>query len=263
MNCLPLHAANPGPYTGAGNWTYLAPGAEPLLIDAGVGNQEHLDAIAAAAPNGPARVVVSHAHPDHASGAPAVAARWPSATFAKFPWPEEDARVGVRWAPLADGARISTGEGDIEVVHTPGHAPDHVVLWHAASRTLFGADLLRVGNTVAIPASKGGDLAAYLRSLKRVQALAPARVLPAHGPVIEDPAALIEHYLMHRHHREVQVLTALEGGVDTLDAIVARIYAGLDPRLMRLARENVLAHLVKLEHDGLARREGPRWQLVT
>ncbi|MCC7034742.1 MAG: MBL fold metallo-hydrolase [Acidobacteria bacterium] len=264
MNAIPLHAANPGPITGAGNWTYLVPGAEPLLIDAGVGNGEHLEAIAAAVPEGPARVIVSHAHSDHASGAPALAARWPSAGCAKFPWPEEDARWGVRWEPLADGARIATGEGDLEVVHTPGHAPDHVVLWHASSRTLFGADLLQVGNTVAIPASKGGDLAAYLRSLKRVQALAPARVLPAHGPVIEDPLALIDHYLAHRHHREVQILTALEGGLDTVDAIAARIYTGLDLKLCPLARENVLAHLVKLEHDGLvARRDGARWQLVT
>ncbi len=263
MNAIPLHAANPGPITGAGNWTYLVPGAEPLLIDAGVGNGEHLEAIAAAVPEGPARVIVSHAHSDHASGAPALAARWPSAGFAKFPWPEEDARWGVRWEPLADGARIATGEGDIEVVHTPGHAPDHIVLWHASSRTLFGADLVQLGNTVAIPASKGGDLTAYLRSLKRVRALAPARVLPAHGPVIEDPLALIEHYLVHRHHREVQIVTALEGGIDTAEAIVARIYAGLAPRLVPLATENVLAHLLKLEHDGLARRDGGRWQLLT
>lgn len=263
MKILTLHAANPGPFTGKGNWTYLIPGAAPLLIDAGVGHDEHLDAIAAVAPGGPARVVVSHAHPDHVSGAPALAERWPSAVFAKYPWPDEDASGAVPWEPLSDGARVATGEGEIEVVHTPGHAPDHVALWHAGSRTLFGADLLQVGNTVVIPASKGGDLGAYLRSLKRVQALAPARVLPAHGPVIEDPAALIEHYLMHRHHREVQIVTALESGIDLLDTIVARIYAGLDPRLVPLARENVLAHLVKLEHDGLARRDGARWMLLT
>jgi glyoxylase-like metal-dependent hydrolase (beta-lactamase superfamily II) len=149
------------------------------------------------------------------------------------------------------------------VIHTPGHAPDHVVLWHAASRTLFGADLLQLGNTVAIPASNGGDLAAYLRSLKRVHALGPARVLPAHGPVIDDPLALIDHYLAHRHHREVQILTALEGGIDTVDTIAKRIYTGLDPRLGPLARESLLAHLVKLEHEGLVRRDGPRWLLLT
>ena len=87
---LALHAANPGPYTGAGNWTYLFPGPAPVLFDAGVGNADHVAAIAGAAPDGPARVIVSHAHPDHASGASALAARWPRIAFGKVPWTERD-----------------------------------------------------------------------------------------------------------------------------------------------------------------------------
>jgi glyoxylase-like metal-dependent hydrolase (beta-lactamase superfamily II) len=261
VNVVSLHAANPGPYTGAGNWTYLIPGDQPLLIDAGVGRTEHLEAIAAAVPDGPSRVLVTHAHPDHAGGAPALAARWPSIAFSKMPWPDQDLAT-VAWVGLADGDRVSTSEGILEVVHTPGHAPDHLVLWHEASRTVFGADLMQLGNSVAIPASSGGDLAAYLRSLRRVQALGPSRVLPAHGPVIEDPLALIEQYLAHRHHREVQVLSALEAGLETVDAITERIYTGLSPQLGTLARESVLAHLVKLQQDGLARRTGARWESV-
>jgi endoribonuclease LACTB2 len=179
-----------------------------------------------------------------------------------MPWPGQDSDVPV-WSSLADGERIATGEGDLEVVHTPGHAPDHVVLWHEPSRTIFGADLMQLGNSVAIPASSGGDLAAYLRSLRRVQSLAPSRVLPAHGPVIDDPLALIEHYLAHRHHREVQVLSALEASIDTVDAITARIYTGLNPQLGPLASESVLAHLIKLQQDGLARRNGARWESVS
>jgi glyoxylase-like metal-dependent hydrolase (beta-lactamase superfamily II) len=259
---LPLHASNPGPFTGSGNWTYLIPGPAPVLFDAGVGEASHLDALAAAVRAGPALVVVSHAHPDHASGAPALKARWPAARFVKFPWPAEDA-AAVEWQPLTDGQIIESGEGPLVVVHTPGHSPDHVTLWHAESRTLFGADLMQLGNTVVIPADRGGDLAVYLRSLRRVQALAPARVLPAHGPAIEDPAALIEQYLHHRHQREVQILTALESGVETVAAITQRIYVGLTPALEPLARQNVLAHLIKLEQEGLARRDGDRWVLLT
>lgn len=257
-----LHAANPGPITGSGNWTYLIRGAAPVLVDAGVGREDHLRAIAAEAPGGPSHVIVSHAHPDHASGAPALAARWPGAVFSKVPWPgRDDERVA--WRPLGDGDVVETGEGPLEVVRTPGHAPDHIVLWHAASRTLFGADLLQLGNTVAIPASHGGDLAAYLRSLRRVRALGPSRVLPAHGPVIEEPLALIDQYLQHRHHREVQVLSALEARLDTVEAIAARIYASLPPTLAALGQESVLAHLVKLEQEGLVRRDGGRWHLLT
>lgn len=258
-----IHAANPGPFTGEGNWTYVVPGTPPLLIDAGVGRPAHLDALAAVIPDGPLRVVITHAHPDHASGVPALAGRWPAATFHKVPWRERDCDAGVAWQPIEDGSRFHTDEGTIEVLHTPGHAPDHVALWHAASRTLFGGDLLQLGNTVAIPASSGGDLRAYLHSLRRVQALAPSRVLPAHGPVIDNPLGLIEHYLAHRHQREVQVIAALEAHIDHVEAIADRIYTGLTPQLGPLARESVLAHLVKLEHDGFARREGDRWALLT
>jgi glyoxylase-like metal-dependent hydrolase (beta-lactamase superfamily II) len=260
VNIVTLHAANPGPLTGAGNWTYLIPGSAPVLVDAGVGHPDHVAAVAAAAPGGLARVIVTHAHADHVSGAPVLAGRWPAATFLKHPWPGHDPATPA-WQPLADGAVVDTAEGPLEVIHTPGHAPDHLALWHASSRTLFGGDLMQHGNTVAIPALNGGDLAAYLRSLKRIRGLAPGRVLPAHGRVIEDPLALIDHYLSHRLMRETQVLTALEGGLDSVEAITHRIYVGLAPPLQSLARDSVLAHLRKLQQDGLVRADADRWRL--
>ena len=259
---IPIHASNPGPFTGAGNWTYLFPGSSPVLFDAGVGHADHVAAIAAAAPDGPARAIVSHAHPDHASGAPALAARWPSIAFAKVPWIGKDDSA-IAWQPIVDGEIVETGEGPLQVIHTPGHAPDHIALWDAGSKTLLAADLMQLGNTVSIPAEQGGDLTAYLRSLRRVQALAPVRVLPAHGPVIDDPLALIDQYLKHRHQREVQVLSALEAQLDTVERIAERIYTSLTPQLVPLARQNVLAHLIKLEHEGLTRRDGNRWLLLT
>ncbi len=249
--------------TGAGNWTYLVEGAEPLLIDAGVGQGSHLDALAeATAGVGPHHVIVTHAHRDHASGAPALAERWPSARFAKWPWPDHDARYAVSWERLADGERVTAGDEELVVVHTPGHAPDHIALWHEPSRTLFSGDLVVLGGTVVIPASAGGHLVDYLHSLQRVLALEPARLLPAHGPTIEDPRHVIDEYLDHRHKREVQVIGALEAGVGDVDRIAARIYRGLNPELTPVARQSVLAHLEKLEEDGLARRTTTGWAIV-
>jgi glyoxylase-like metal-dependent hydrolase (beta-lactamase superfamily II) len=247
--------------TGGGNWTYLFEGERPVLFDAGVGLPAHLDAIAAAAPAGPAHVVVSHAHPDHASGAPVLAKRWEAARFSKVPWIEHDPG-GIAWQPLPNRTMIPIGDGELEVIHTPGHAPDHVALWHEESRALFGADLLQLGTTVVIPASRGGDLASYLKSLRLVKSLEPTRVYPAHGDTIEDPLALIDRYLTHRQHRENQVLNALEAGRVNVEAIAAGIYAGVMPALLPMAEESVLAHLVKLEREGLVRREGDRWELV-
>lgn len=260
MNPTRLHAGNPGPFTGEGNWTYFIPGDRPILIDAGVGVPSHLDAIAAASPAGPADVLVTHAHDDHAAGAPAVRARWPLARFSKFPWPERDR--DVPWQPLDDGATVMTGRGPLAVLHTPGHSPDHIALWHAESRTLFVGDLLVLGSTVFIPASAGGNLADYLRSLDRLRGLSPLRAWPAHGPVIEDPVALITQYLDHRRQREAQVMMALEEGLATVDAITERIYTTLAPALAPMARESVLAHLVKLEGEGTVRRCGAHWAIV-
>jgi len=255
-----LHAANPGPITGEGNWTYLIGGTRPVLIDAGVGNAAHLDAIAAAAPHGPAHLVVTHGHSDHITGAPAIHQRWPAASLSKHPWPARDPQLP--WTQLDQGSIVPTDEGDLLVLHTPGHSPDHLTLWHADSRTLFVGDMLVQGGTVVIPASHGGSLADYLKSLGRMLLLNPSRALPAHGPVIEDPAALIHHYVEHRAQREAQVLGLLSSGISTVEDITARIYPAISDDLAGMARDSVLAHLMKLELERRASREGARWAVV-
>ena len=257
MKARALHAANPGPFTGEGNWTYFIEGAEPVLIDAGVGEPSHLDAIDAAAGSRPLHLVVTHAHSDHISGAPAITGRRPATRLSKMPWPERDRELA--WTPLGDGDVIMTGEGALQVIHTPGHAPDHVCLWHAETRTVFVGDMLVQGTTVMIPASHRGSLAEYLRSLDRLRALNPRRALPAHGPVIDDPHALIDHYVHHRVERERQVLDALDGGASTIDDFLARIYPDLKPALEPMARETILAHLQKLESEGRIVHAEARW----
>ena len=153
------------------------------------------------------------------------------------------------WQAIAPGDRVPTGQGDLEAIHTPGHSPDHLAFWHEASRTAFVGDLLVAGTTVFIPASDGGSLADYLRSLQRLLDLKPQRAWPAHGPAIDDPAALIRHYLDHRAEREQQVLAALVAGSSTVEQITTAIYPRLANALAPMARESVLAHLRKLEDE--------------
>ena len=245
--------------TGSGNWTYLLPGRHPVLIDAGTGLAPHLDAIAEAQPEGPGHVVVTHAHGDHASGAPALRERWPNTTFSKFPWPGRDDRYPADWTFLRDGDVIPAGDGSLVVVHTPGHAPDHIALWDAETRTVFSGDLVTLGTTVVILVSAGGSLVQYLDSLRRVMALNPQRLLPAHGNPIDEPGAVIQKYLDHRADREAQVIGGVRSGLSTVEALVGQIYRGLAPALVPMARESVLAHLIKLEDEGRVRREGERW----
>jgi glyoxylase-like metal-dependent hydrolase (beta-lactamase superfamily II) len=263
VNPIPIHAFNPGPMTGDGNWTWLILGQVPTLIDAGTGDPRHLDAVAEAlAGTHLVQVIVTHAHGDHASGAAALGDRFPGARFLKVPWPERDLRWPVAWEPLAEGQELPAGDSRLRVVHTPGHAPDHVCLWHAESRTLFSSDLAVKGTTVYIPTSLRGDLADYLTSVERVLALRPARLLPAHGPVIEDSESVLRGYLEHRREREAQILGMLREGALTVDELVPLLYRGLREALLQVARETILAHLVKLEREGRAGCHAERWHII-
>ena len=253
---------NPGPYTGAGNNTYFISGEIPTLVDAATGKAAHLTALAEAlASTQLAQVLVTHAHPDHANGCDPIAERWSDAVFRKMPWPERDQLQSVECVPIEDGDRIPAGDGTLLAVHTPGHAPDHLCFFDETTGTLFSADLVVPGSSVVIPASRGGSLAQYLASLRRVLALAPARMLPAHGRAIDDPGAVLSQYLEHRQRREDQIVAALRAGDRRPEAIVDRLYEGLDPSLKRLGQESVLAHLVKLRDEGRARSDGEEWEL--
>lgn len=264
MNPIPVHAFNPGPLTGAGNVTWLIPGRRPLLIDAGTGDARHLEALQSAlGATCLSAVLVTHGHFDHASGAPAIAKWMPDARFAKMPWPERDAKYPVTWERLTDGDRIDAGDTTLVAVHTPGHAPDHLCFWHEDTRTLFSGDLAVQGTSVVIPASAGGDLDAYIASIERVLALEPIRLMPAHGPVINSPATLLQNYLAHRREREEHVLAALGAGRTSPDTIVARVYSGLSDSLVAMARESVLAHLLKLQREHRVRqRDDGTWELT-
>ena len=212
MGPLLLSASNPSPLTGAGNNTWLLDGAEPALIDAGVGAPAHVDAIAAALGGRPlVRVLVTHGHADHASGAPALRARWPDLEV--WQWPE-----------LRDGQHIRAGDAMLTVIHTPGHARDHVCFWHAETRSLFAGDMVVRGTTIMIPGNRGGGLRAYLDSLRALAALEPARLYPGHGPVIDNPLELIAQYLEHRQMREDQVRDCLASGLASAPEIVAHLY---------------------------------------
>jgi glyoxylase-like metal-dependent hydrolase (beta-lactamase superfamily II) len=136
------------------------------------------------------------------------------------------------------------------------------VLWHEGTRTIFGGDLAITGTTVYVPPAPYGDLAEYLSSLERVLALNPVRILPAHGPVIDDPGPLLRRYLAHRRERENQIIEAVRRGDTRLAAIVSRIYSGLSDALLPRAHETVTAHLQKLEREGRAACRDEVWHMI-
>ena len=232
-----MFAGNPGPLTGSGNNTWLIDGEQPTLVDAGVGAESHIAAIAGALDGRPlTRVLVTHGHTDHVSGLPALRGKWPAIEVGQ--WPE-----------LADGAAVRAGDVTLKIIHTPGHAPDHLCFWDESRRELYAGDMVVKGTTVMIPAGRGGNLRDYLASLERLAALEPSRIFPGHGPVIEDPVALIREYIEHRRMRDAQVQACLDAGIVDVDAIVSRIYPDLAVQLRPAARLTVEAHLEKLRDN--------------
>jgi glyoxylase-like metal-dependent hydrolase (beta-lactamase superfamily II) len=235
MTPILIAAGNPSEWTGpSGNNTWLLPGREPALVDAGVGHPEHLESLAQALHGAPlVRVLITHWHPDHVKGLPALRDRWKGLVVVD-----------------AAGGPVPAGDGQLEIVPTPGHSPDHLCFFDREAGDLYCGDLARKGGTIVIPAKKGGDLRAYLASLRLVRELAPRRLLPGHGPIVDDPAALIDDYIAHRQMREQQILQAMLEGARTVDEIVRRVYPALPESLSSAAADSVRAHLAKLRDEG-------------
>jgi glyoxylase-like metal-dependent hydrolase (beta-lactamase superfamily II) len=238
-------APNPGIMTGPGTNTYLVGVDEIAVIDPGPDEPAHLDAIAGCGGDRIRWILVTHTHPDHSPGAAGLAERT-GAPVLGF-----EARDG--FTPdetIGEGFTIEATEFDLRAVHTPGHASNHLCYLLEQERLLFSGDHVMQGSTVVI-SPPDGDMATYLTSLERLQTMRLKAIAPGHGHVIDDPRGVVQGYLDHRREREAQVLALVRDGVMTVDDVVARLYADVNPELHQWARKSVHAHLRKLVDDGL------------
>ena len=143
----------------------------------------------------------------------------------------------------------------VRVVDTPGHAPDHVAFGvgdpgeRPGRSALCCGDLAVAEGSVAVAAPEG-DLAAYLASLERVRDAGYDRLLPGHGPAIEDPVAACDRLIDHRIERERSVVAAVDAGATDLDAVVDAAYEKDLSGVRDLARATVAAHVEKLVAEG-------------
>jgi glyoxylase-like metal-dependent hydrolase (beta-lactamase superfamily II) len=242
--------------TGEGTNTYLIGAGEVVVVDPGPDIPAHVDAIlAAAAERGTiVALLVTHGHSDHLPAARRLRERTGEPILGHSRLADVD-------RPVGDAETIEFGAEQFIAYETLGHSDDHVAFWRAADRSLFCGDLIAGVGTVVLSRAPG-SLTRYLASLNRVRELAPSRILPGHGPAIDDPNAKIQEYLDHRAMRDAQIVAALERGPATVDDLVQRIYAGVAPSLRPMAARNVQAHLEHLEDVGKAERRDDQWRLT-
>jgi len=254
--------------TGPGTNTYILGARRVALIDPGPDDDAHLGALSKAVGDRLRWILVTHTHIDHAplaarlkelTGAEVLGCASPAATMVG---PDGIDRNDMGFAPdrlLRDGDRLDTGELAIDAVHTPGHASNHLCFVLAGNRLLFSGDLVMSGSTVVI-APPDGDMATYMESLEKIRALAPRRIAPGHGDVIDDPQTVLDGYLEHRREREAQVLRALGSAPReglTPEQLVTAIYTDVPAILHPVARYSVWAHLRKLAAQGRAIARDP------
>ena len=274
-NVLRLTAPNPGAMTGPGTNSYLVgdPGTGFIAIDPGPADAEHLAKLWRAAGGDIRMIVCTHSHPDHSPGArplqalcdtvppilglaSADTARANSAFV-----PDRELRDGevlvldpntfAAGAPLLQGATNHT----LQVIHTPGHAANHLCLMLLEDGLLFSGDHILNGSTTVVD-PPDGDMNDYLNSLDLLHAACTEHqlkyILPAHGYVLGGPddeaQAAIARLKAHRLQREAKVLAAMQAHPDgTLDDWLAQVYADVPQRMWPVAKRSLMAHVARIK----------------
>jgi glyoxylase-like metal-dependent hydrolase (beta-lactamase superfamily II) len=239
--------------TGPGTNTYIVGTDETIVIDPAVPDADYLDAVTAVSGR-VSSIVLTHRHPDHVGGVADLVARTGAPVRA---WGHDPAG-GIAVIPVSDGEILSVGGVSMRVMHAPGHASDHLVLFMKDSASLFAGDNV-LGEGTAVIAPPDGDMSAYLETLQKLRGLHADRIYPGHFRPLDDGNLVIDTYIAHRLARERAILEAVKSSDGSLDEIVALAYDDTSPSLHGMARFSATAHLDRLVAEGRIRRQGDRW----
>lgn len=266
-----IRADNPSPLTGPGTNTWLVGQGAVTVIDPGPDLDSHLTAILAALDPGEliAHILVTHAHLDHSALVPRLVAATSAPVLAFGPADSgrsavmaDLARHGLTSTEgadpgfnpdrrLSDNTPLTLGALQIEALHLPGHMGCH--MGFALGDILFSGDHVMEWSTTLV-SPPDGDMGDYMASLHRLAARRWSRLLPGHGPMVEDPATRLATLIQHRLAREAAILATLRThGPATAATLATQIYTDTAFNLLPAATRNVLAHLIDLTARGLTR----------
>ena len=265
-----LMADNPGPFTFQGTVSYIVGRGEVAIIDPGPLIDDHIAALLQVVRGERVtHILVTHTHRDHSPAAAPLKAATGAKTYAEGPHRRaRDLHLGELRPPdsaadrdfrpdiaLADGDIVSGADWALEAVATPGHTANHMAFALKGMNVLFSGDHVMAWSTPVV-APPDGSMRDYMASLEKLARRPETRYFPAHGGAVRDAATFVQHYIRHRRAREASLLARLAKGEADIPALVAAVYAGLDPRLTRAAGLSVLAHLEDLVARGLVATDG-------
>ena len=262
-NVQRLTAPNPGVMTGPGTNSYLVgdPHTGYIAIDPGPADGDHLQRLWRAAGGDIRAIVCTHSHPDHSPGALPLQALcsnpppiWglPSAPTARQHSYFVPDRIPAHQELLTLQGHSTEGEvrHTLQVLHTPGHAANHLCLMLLEDGLLFSGDHILNGSTTVID-PPDGNMADYLDSLDALSAACATHnlnfILPAHGYVLENATAAIAQLKAHRLKREAKIIAAMRAQPEgTLDHWLQAAYDDVPPRLWPVAMRSLLAHVDRI-----------------
>lgn len=254
-----------------GTNTYLLGDSDIAVIDPGPDDSAHLDAILAALEPGQkiSHVIVTHAHIDHSPLARRLADRcgapvlgFGKAREGRSPLMQQLADEGLvgggegvddEFDPdirLSDGSEITGSNWRLTALHTPGHMANHLAF--AWGDSLFCGDLV-MGWATSLVSPPDGDLAAFMASLRRLSEKPWSTFHSGHGAPVTDPITRMDDLLRHRMARAAAIQTALKDGAATARQLANRIYTETPAALLPAAERNVLAHLIEMTQNSVAR----------
>jgi len=254
-----ITAGNGSVFTGPGTNTYLVGKEEVTVIDPGPAMQEHIDVITAAAPN-IKQILVTHTHPDHSPGVRLLKENLDIPAYGMLT--NSSKNQDQTFSPeriLDDGEVFQEEEFSIEVVHTPGHASNHLCFILKEEKLIFTGDHIMNGSTVVI-GPPDGNMKQYIQSLEKLKEYDIEKIAPGHGELLENPHEVADWIINHRLEREKKVFQALqEATKGTPDTLVEKVYDDVDSSLFPIAKASLLAHLIKLEEDQLIYSSGEEY----
>ena len=260
-----LLAPNAGPFTGPGTNTYFLGNEDIAVIDPGPANQNHINAIVENLGSRIRWILCTHTHLDHSPGAGQLMDRLTQPVeVLGLPAPEgmgQDQKFSSS-RPVQHGDLLQTKEFTLEMIHTPGHASNHLCFFYREEGILFTGDQVMQGSSVII-SPPDGDMIAYLDSLQALKCHPLKYLAPAHGHLMESPFEVLDFTIQHRMDREAKVYSALERFQKaSLDELVPAVYDDVPVFMHPAARQSLWAHLIKFEQEGKATMENDLWEIV-